>query len=444
MRRRYHLLWLILLTATLAGCQPATAVEENPTATAPDSDILPAATDPLPTDMPESTEDEAADLQNSPLTLTLWLPPEVDPSPEAVFGQALDEMIAAFNAQYPDIRVDVYRKRVSGPGGMISYLRTAGAVAPDVLPDLLLMDREGALTALNEDLIVPISEISADLSGIGLYPTAAAIGQSGDVSFSLPYLLEVQHLVYRQGVFIRPPCTYAVQLDARVPLEFAAAPLGGLNQTTLLQYLAAGATLTDGEGNPTLDAAILTEVLSFYDYAQDLAIIQSSVFQYSTPTELWSRYLERQNNQAIVSSTLVLTAMPALENTAYCPVPTVSGSPFSIVHGYSWLVATDDERQQDAAMSFLTFITDPIVQGNFTRAAGWLPSQPEALAVWGEDAYTTFVASLLETSVARPVSEPELKVGRIIQLALEDVLLNNLSPVQAATDASQAFDSDGE
>lgn len=95
-------------------------------------------------------------------------------------------------------------------------------------------------------------------------------------------------------------------------------------------------------------------------------------------------------------------------------------------------------------MSFLTFITDPIVQGNFTRAAGWLPSQPEALAVWGEDAYTTFVASLLETSVARPVSEPELKVGRIIQLALEDVLLNNLSPVQAATDASQAFDSDGE
>lgn len=442
--RKMKLFFILIPLLGLSACQiitPFTA-EEPPTAQPVVEDDASA-----PPDMTPEVDVPAEELtvnEEESIVLTVWVPQDLDPTAGTPFGEALIDLLADFDQEYPDIQVEVERKRISGPGGMLSYLRTAPPVAPDILPDLVMMDRENAVIALNENLIIPLSAVSDDFDSDTLYPAAAEIARAGSDLISWPYLLEVQHLIYRKSIFVRPPCDFNTVLAARVPLEFAAAPLTGVNQTTLQQYLASGGRLVDEDGTPVLDATVLTSLLTFYGTALDTGILNPAVFQYSTTSEIWGRYADRLNNLAVVSSTLVLTEQTEVENTAYCPIPTATGEAFSIVKSWSWMITTRDERRQEAVLSLLTFMADPVVQGNFTRASGWLPSQPEALAVWGEGPYTAFAANLLEAGIARPSSELQTRVGRSLQLALEDVLLNGLSPVQAATDAVQSFEQHGD
>jgi hypothetical protein len=89
-------------------------------------------------------------------------------------------------------------------------------------------------------------------------------------------------------------------------------------------------------------------------------------------------------------------------------------------------------------MALINTLMNPVSQGVFTQAAGWLPSQQAALNVWGDNSrYAVFGDTLLNS--ARPMPDPALLavVGPAIQGALEDVLLNDALPVQAASDAAQ-------
>jgi ABC-type glycerol-3-phosphate transport system substrate-binding protein len=245
--------------------------------------------------------------------------------------------------------------------------------------------------------------------------------------------------VYRESLFDTPPTSFEAVLDSEIPYTFPAAAQGSVNATTLVQYVAAGGRLADESGDPILDAEPLGDVLTFYAAAREAGVIDPALFQLIDPAETWASYRDGLSGLATVSSTLYLAERSQVRaTTGLTWIPTPDGEPLTLASGWSWVVVTRDPERQASAMALINTLMNPVSQGVFTQAAGWLPSQQAALNVWGDNSrYAVFGDTLLNS--ARPMPDPALLavVGPAIQGALEDVLLNDALPVQAASDAAQ-------
>jgi ABC-type glycerol-3-phosphate transport system substrate-binding protein len=443
--RRFVLI-LALLSLLLAGCEtlppllrPATPVPppEGGERPAADATATPEAEAPAP----QASEEPPADLPEEPgeIVLTVWTAEAFAPLSDTPGGQTLLEQLSAFEQAYPDIRVEVYIKRTHGEGSTLAYLRSAPDVAPGILPDIALLDREGLTQAAREEWIAPVEPLLDSSIRSDLYPVAEALGSVDGTLFGLPYLLEVQHSIYRETDFEAPPNSFEAVLGSPVSYAFSAGALRGVNHTILLQYLAAGGTLTGEEGLPLLDAEALRSVLSFYAEARQDGVIDPVLFQLTDPVEAWEMYLNRQANLVTVTSTLYLAGRDDVRNTGLTWVPTLDGEPYALVSGWSWVMVTRDAERQAAAMTLVNFLMDPASQGEYTQAVHWLPSQRAALAVWGDtDPYTTFGDTLLKNADPLPNMAALTAVGDAVQGAFEDVLLNGTLPVQAANQAAQS------
>lgn len=403
----------------------------TPTEPAPTLGAMPATPDgPAATGEPDSAPEE--------VVLTVWVSEALSPSSETPGGQQMLAQLATFDELHPEVRVEVAAKLTTGPGSTLAYLRSAQAVAPSVLPDLALLDREALLQAAREDLVVPMDELVDPAIVEGLYPVAVGLGTVGDRLAGVPYVLQVQHVAYRDTLVDGPPSSFAAALNSPVPFVFPIGTVGNVNQTALAQYIAAGGTLADEEGTPLLDAGALAEVLTFYANAREANVIDPALFQMTDPAESWQLFLGRQAGMAVVTSTAFLADGGQVRSTGVTWLPTPDGSPFALATGWLWVVTTQEPERQAAAMTLFNFLMNPVNQGAFTQAAGWLPSQPGALAVWGDnDRYASFGDQLLRSAV--PIPEPGIRatVGAAIQEALEDVLLSDVPPEQAASQAAQ-------
>jgi ABC-type glycerol-3-phosphate transport system substrate-binding protein len=432
------LIFVVLsLSAGLSACMAVAVPTITPTAAAPTIEAplyTPTAVggtlEPIP---PES-----------PSVLTVWTTETVAPSNDTAGGEELLAQLAAFDESHTDIQVEFYVKRVSGPGSTLAYLRSAPPVAPGVLPDLALMDRDALVQATGENLIVPIETLIDPAITSALYPVASQLGTVGDRLMGLPYVLEVQHTVYRETAFEEPPASFEAVLAASTPYAFPAGTLGNVSHTFLLQYMAAGGRLANESGVPVLDIVPLTQVLDFYAQAHEAGKVDTALFQITDPAETWRMYLERRAGLAAVTSTLYLTGRSEARSTGLCWIPTPTGEPFALASGWSWVVVTSDPDRQAMAMALINFLMNPVNQGAYTQAAGWLPSQRAALAVWGDDdPYLAFGNQLLSNAHPLPDSSLRAAVGPAIQDALEDVLLNGVAPAQAAARAAQLVNPPG-
>lgn len=387
---------------------------------------------------PAATPEET----NGQFTLTVWMPETLAPNGETEGGQELQSQITAFDEARTDLDVDVEVKLTTGAGSTLSYLHTAPEVAPSILPDVALVNLNALVQAAHDELVVPVNTMVTPEETSRLYPAAVELSTIDGILIGIPYVLEMQHTVYREVLFLEPPNSFAAVLESPVPFVFPAGTLGEagrVNRTTMAEYLeAAGGSLLNDAGEPYIDEDALSEVLQFYVDAEDESIIEPALLQLTNPTETWQMFSARQAGLATVRSTDYLAARDTLTGTQFTWIPTASGEPFTLVDGWMWVITTRDPNRQQAAMSLVNFLMDPINHGSFTEAAGWLPSQPEALNVWTQtDQYASFADQVLANAAPVPEAGLQATVGVAIQDALESVLLDGVSPVQAAVDAAQ-------
>lgn len=376
--------------------------------------------------------------ESSELVLIVWMAEALAPTSDTPGGQMFLEQLAAFDEMQPDIRVEIYTKRASGAGGITSYLRTAPSVAPNILPDLALVGPAGLAQVGHDQLVVPIETLLDPALISALYPVVESLGTVNGMLVGLPYLLEIDHSVYRETAFTAPPNSFESILAGRQPFTFPAGALSSANNTILLQYIAAGGAWTDDKGAPKLDAASLAPVLNFYDQAHKKGLVSTTLFQMADPVASWEMYRDRQTNLAMVSSVDYLAERDQVRNTQLTWIPTPDGQPHALATGWSWVVVTQDPDRQSAVMALVNFLMNPVNQGRYSQAAHRLPSQHAALVVWGEDDPYVAAADLLLNN-AQPMPDAALQstVGAAIQDALEAVLLKDVLPVQAAAQAEQ-------
>lgn len=368
----------------------------------------------------------------------VWWPDALYSPDNTSATDILETQLQGFDETHNDIQVEFRLKHSEGQGSIITTLLTAEEVAPNALPDLVLLRQEDLAQAVQSGVAKPMDEWLPDSIRDDLLPNALSLGQIDGALYGLPYALMVDHLAYRPDTFEIPPLTYQDALASETAIFITGAPPTTqiVNNLILAQYLALGGRLIDENGQPILDEIPLTKVLEFYEQGLAQEIFTPKLLEYDLPMDYWAQFEQGDADAALVNSTDFLQR-PVNEITA-APIPTPDGSSLTILDGYMWALTTSIPEQQDAALEFLSWMMRVDQQAEYTESLGVLPSLAPALRIWSKNAYTDQISAWLPESIILPVEQRDNPAAVQLQAAFASVL-NGTSAEQAVQTALQTL-----
>ncbi len=404
--------------------------------------LVPTAS-PLPTPSPTTPPPTPTPTVPAPgplvVTLTLWVPEELSPYGEEPSAAVLAQQLADFSHTYPDLQVEVIVKEAHGRGGLLDLLRTASVAAPSVLPDLVMLDTAELRVAAQAGLLQPLDGFLPAGFAADRFPFAAELGDVDGQTMGVVVAAKLQHLAYRPALFASPPLTWTAVVSAPAPFVFPAAGQDGdVNDTTLIQYLAAGGRLTDGEGNPQLEAGPLTDVLAFYEQGVAAGVISPTVVLSLSGVEgCWEVFQNWEAGMTVVDSRRFWTGLDP--QAAFALLPTQDGRTLTLAEGWAvGLVTSDPDRQQLAAM-LLEWLLAAEHSGPWTQSGAYLPGTLSGLQEWTvAEEERALLEALLEGAMPPPDPAVRAAVGPPLQAALKAVLESRRTPADAAADAVRA------
>lgn len=370
-------------------------------------------------------------------TITLWVPDFMPLYNEAGEATYLMEQIEAFNQTNRSIQVDVLVKKSTGPGGLYDLLETGSQAAPEVIPDLLLLNETDLRKAANAALVQPMPEsITVPTS---TYSLAIEATQQPTVSYGVPFLMDIEQTVYNPRVALTAPLSWTSVLSGGYSLLFPAAPPNDLADDALIAaYLGSGGTIVDEAGEPFLDRAILEDLYGFFgDLRTEESINVQLVSELPDAAACWEAYQERQGTLSVVPAAEYWSA----ENRVDAPgwIPTADGTPYGLAHFWSVALVTQDPVRQDAALRLIAWLKEPERLALASQQMVMLPTSRETLALWGllpED--LDFIDTLLTTAALPPlIEEIDRPVRRALQAGL--VVMLGESPATPEQAAAQAL-----
>ena len=245
--------WFRILFTTLVlglvGCNGQTTTDATTTPSTTEAAAeLPTA--PPPIDLGENTAANTqplTDLPSAKFTLRVWMTTEINDLVTTPGGDLLATQLQAFDDNHPDVNLDVQVKSVVAQGGSLSYLRTGRAIAPNAMPDVIMLPSSELITARNEALIYPLDTL---MTTNGLYPAARELGIVEDVLYGYPFALtDFNHFVYNGNVITDelPNSWSALIVQERAQAAFAAAGQQGAALAIQLYYAQGGALLDGGK-----------------------------------------------------------------------------------------------------------------------------------------------------------------------------------------------------
>ena len=362
---------------------------------------------------------------------------------EEEIGRFVDNNLRQLEQNNSGISVELSIKKATGKGGVLDFLRTAGAVAPDILPDVAIINAVDLNQAYADGLIQPLDG-KLDRSIVqDLLPAARRIGTIDDALVGVPMGLEMEHTVYNTFIFTDTPILWTDILSSNTRYLFPAKGNNGVvNDATLSQYYSAGGTFQDDEGNPEIDETALRNVLTFYQQARDQGIIDASLLQASNTEDIWPFYLEVQAGLTQVTVQQYLTERETLLDNEFTsvPIPDITVTPASIMHGWVFVLTTDDLNRQVAALrlieSFLS-TSNNVAWNNINRTIPTRDSAYQQIA--GDDPYWIFLTEQLNAAQPEPRFVGYDRIGRIIQQSIEQVIRGEATADEATATAIDSF-----
>lgn len=308
-------------------------------------------------------------------------------------------------------------------------------VAPTALPDMMLMHREDIATAVGSGLLRPISGWVPQNVLEGLSPNLLALGQVNDTLYGLPYMLDVQYMIYSPRIFATAPEDFQQVLAESTPVLFPGkARLGKVvNDMLVSQYIAEGGAFVDSEGKPSLDADALETVLTFYADGLSNGIFDPSLLSYSSPSDYRQRLSGQDTALALVNFAFFSNSSdPAISNYAASSLPTATGTHIMLMDGWVWVLLTSDPARQEQAQRLLTFLMDTDKLVDTAEGVRLLPGQQRALRVL-DDPFIDNIRNLLPNAIFIG-NEANNAAGAALQIAFESVL-NGSDPSEATATA---------
>jgi multiple sugar transport system substrate-binding protein len=412
--------WIV--SVVLFGCSPAASLTATPTE--PDQPgPTPSATATPPT------------LDDSPVTLLLWLPARFSPDADNPAARLLSERLQTFDSNHPGITVSWRIKDEQGPAGLLETLRAADSAAPAALPDLVALDPTSLNTAALKGLVVPLTDIVTAPTSDDWYPHAVEAAQVDGAFFGYPFASEASVLAYRSSAFDTPPLSWSAVLESNRTFLVPAGDPDAL--FTLIQYDALGGSLQSSAGLPALDPTLLSSVLAFYGSARSAGVLPRDIDSYQTDMDTWQALKEGRVHSALAPLSQYF-AEQGLQLLSVAPLPTRDGAGTSMGLTWSWALVAKSAHRQQAIGDLLRWLADPAFLGSWTESLGLIPPQPAALDRWSNDDQAAIAALLAATLRPRPTEETLATFGPPLHEAILDVLSEGKTPDSAALAAAQS------
>jgi ABC-type glycerol-3-phosphate transport system substrate-binding protein len=423
----------------LAGCDLLPA-QPTVAPTAPIATPAPAQppSTPLVSAQPPLTSTVAMPPAPAVITLTIWTTEAFSPTQAITSGQILAAQVAVFQESHPELRLKFVLKKPYGKGGILDFLLTTGAVVPDLLPDLVLIDVDELDTAVQGNLIEPLGELIPPEIVSDLYSFAREAGTFDGQLYGLQLWADLDHLVYNTGKMTIPPRSWPGVLSNPGPYIFAAGGQAGLvNDAFLIQYLAVRTqpAVSDPD-EPFLEQEPLAAVLQFYQDGVSRGVFPTDILNHHTTDDCWRDYLAGKAALAQVSAHRYLADRDRVQTSAVAAIPSINGPAAAVGRGWALALVATDPVHQVAAVDFLIQVMAPEVNAEWARSAGYLPTRQSSLANWDEaDSYTRFIQQQLQAARSRPFISNYAQVASALQKAVEATLTGSASPEEAAAEA---------
>ena len=413
---------VLLILLLIAGCRdnrvPAAAPEQ-----------------PLPNGVSSSRPplegDQSAPQQspNGVEGLVLWVPPFFSIDSASRADAVLAAALAEFSPTASGTSVTLVAKAERGPAGMLSYLLTSSQAASKLLPDIVLLNSFDLPRVADAGLLVPLAqEESAPFSGIP--PQILQTAQWQGKLYGLPYVANLEHLVYQTERLPFPPATWDTFLAQDKRLLFAGSSVDNYSVNFVWTLYLVGGGRVDEEGN-VADAEILKAAFEFLGQGRELGLIPDSALTLSNPQAVWTFFVNGNAEMAVVPAALYDNQQGEVGAIGFAPLPTLDGEARSVVTSWSFAVVTQQPERRQRALRLLQQLFAPQVQGEWSWSARQLPTQPAAFGYWdADDPYTLFLQEMLLHSVAPPNLRTFDEITHTMQQAQREILAGEKSPQQ--------------
>ena len=427
--------WLLL---AIAGC-------ENEPTELPDVAPTPA-TSPTASLSPNPTVEVAVEPTPSTIRLTVWAPVEFTPSGDEEGADLLRQQMAEFQNLNPAIQVVYEPKPLEGPAGLLTYLRAASAVAPTIVPDLIVIPAAGLDEAAQTGLLFPLEGLLEEGLREDLYPFATRDTRVEGEWLAVPLAVQVEHGVTRAGRRLPVPIPLDLN-DLSVPNAptwlFAGQGVeeGEMSNALLLQLLAIEGALPGPGALPPAEE--LVALLAAFQAAEENGTISRQVLSIDETEAIISRLQQGQVDLVETDSRSYLAEQQEGTPVRFAPLPTLTGMQTAVVDGFLIGLTTDDERRQAAAAQYLSWLLDPPQLAAWSRTSNWLPARRSVLAeVLDDEEYTVYLNERLQNGWLRPSGAVWGGFAQAVQEQFRTVMLGQTTPAEAVEALQQIYPSE--
>jgi ABC-type glycerol-3-phosphate transport system substrate-binding protein len=409
----------------VAGCQfnsPAPSVDGTPVATAPTPTV--ALSTVVPTIIVEPTP--------AVVELRVWGPLEFSPQDTTETAAIFETQRREFESESDDILLSFEPKEETGAAALIEYLRSASAVAPATLPDIIIFPTSQLNELAESQLLVPLEPlISRDLRN-DLYPFAMRDTLINESWVAIPLTIQAEHGVRRVDYTRTLPRELEGLIQSSTPRFYFVGQGygdGEMSNALLLQMIALNQQMPTANTLP--DSNLLEQLMDRFLAATERGSIPRTVLSLGDETDLYSRLLNRQADW-IESNSRTFLAQQAEDNRlVFTHLPTLDGNTVTIVEGYGIAITATTPRRQEAAAQWLEWLLDPNRVAEWNQITYGLPATRSGVAQTLEDEeYTMFVDELLANGWIRPSRTSWRDFARTVQEQFRAVMQDQITPAE--------------
>jgi len=431
------------LLAAIAGCQePAIPTSAAATAIVPRSPTIVSAATTVTLTPTEATATPTIDA-TKPLTITLWVPPDLVTTTDEDGDGLLAEAGRRVMASSPNARFAVQPKAIDGPGGIPTLLAAMQPVLPTALPDAALVNTADIPALVEQGLLVPLDDLLPDSLWQGLYPFARKAVTVEDAFYGFPLDANVTAMFYNVGMLKEAPTDW----DALLAIKGGyLAPLrdgdGTAFRLLLSHYGALGGALRNSEGEPMLDATVAARVLRGYLQLQQSGVILEGARSLDSADACWAVYLTGEAAVCSATSYQFLRDRGQLRFTRYAAQASFGGLAPAVATSRAWVLVTSDPARQELAAQLIAQCAMPVRTAAWLRASYQLPASRAHMPLLIEDERErAFWDQQLADAMAAPDAALRERLRPVLKQALESVLDGSTTPEQAAVTAALVLES---
>lgn len=376
-----------------------------------------------------------------------------------VEAKSVTAQVATWNASHPKIQV----KLVFNGGNDGALQKTLAGLAAGSSPDIAYEYGSSMAALAGRSQVVDLSNKvkGPSFNWADFYSFERDAATSGGKVYGVPALVDNLALVYNKKLFDKAGLAYpteswtwddfraaAKKLTDASRKQYGWAYVADGSEDTTWRWLAmlwqAGGDLVSADG--TKAAFDSPAGLKATQLLHDMAVTDKSVYL----DQGNGNYLNLFNSGKIGmlwTGPWDLSSINSDVSYGVQILPAAEGTHSSIAGPDNWMVFNNGAAREQAAWTFLTWLTSAQTHGEFTLATGDLPTRASETKL---DSYTgylakypgdaVFVLNLGNVTKARPNTKSYPQVSQAIGSQMQGVLIGQTAPQSALTAAAQQAD----